>query len=324
MINQFRSLNPFNLVLLFIITCLLRIVVLVRMPDVIDLSLLDTYGGMLVSIPNDLFSPFGNIFVATVLVFIQAILINRIVNDHNLMGKPTFLPALMFVTVSAVLEPFIVLSPALLANFFILWMFYKSLSLYRRDGAIAPMFDLGMIVALGTLVYFPFIGMLPMLWVILMLYRPFYWREWIASLVGFATVAFMVCSIYYYNDKLGLFFATIPSAVVLHLGPRVNLYDYIVLIPVALVLFFAVVSMRKKYFRSNVFLRKASFLLLIFFVFAILSYSVNRRYDLYHFIIAVPSISVTMAYYYVNAQKKWLYESLYMLLAIFIMYFQFV
>lgn len=324
MISQFRSLNPLNLFLLAVITCVLRIGVLVQLPPAVDLLLFDTYGRMLVDVPANMFSPFGNVFLATVIVYTQAIILNRIINNYNLLGKPTFLPALMFVTITAIVEPFIVLSPPLLVNFLLLWMLDKMLSLYRRDFAISVMFDLGMMVALGTIIYFPFIMMMPMLAFVLLMYRPFYWREWLAAIVGFITIALMVCTLFFLNDKLNFFFATIPSAVVMHLGFKVSMYDFISLVPVIIILFFAFLSIRERYFRSNVFLRKASFLLVLVTLFGVLSFSINRNYDVYHFLLTASPLAVIMAYYFANATKKWFFESLYWLLAIFVLYFQFI
>ena len=67
------------------------------------------------------------------------------------------------------------------------------------------MFDIGMIIAMGTLIYFPFIVMLAMLWLALLLYRSFNWREWVSGLVGFLAIFFFVGVFYYWNDSLSMF-----------------------------------------------------------------------------------------------------------------------
>ncbi len=324
MIGQFRNLNPANLLLLAFITMLFRVGVLLKMPDTVDLSLFDTYAGFLVNVPEDLFSPFGNIFTAMVIVFLQAILLNRLVNGFNILGKPTFIPALMYVSVSALLEPFVVLSPALLANFFVIWMLYKFLSLYRRDDVMATMFDLGMIAALGTLVYFPYIIMLPLIWVVISVFRPFNWREWMAALMGFATIWFFVGTIYYLNGALNKAYSTIPLVISFHTFYRANIYDFIVLLPLAVILVLSFFSIQKRFYRSNVFIRKVFFVLVLLFLFTMLGFSINRDYEIYHFLLAVIPVSVMMSFFFVDAGKKWLYEGLYLILAASTLYFQFI
>lgn len=324
MISQFRSLNPVNLILLCVIAIILRTGVLLSLPASIAFSPFEPYTALLLKVPSDLFTPFSNVFYATVLVLIQAVLFNRIVNGYNLLAKPSFVPALMYVTLSAVLEPFVVLSPALVVNFLVLWIIEKFLSVYRREDALAVLFDIGMIIAVGTLIYFPFIGMLPMLWVSLIIFRPFNWREWIAGIVGFITVAFLVGILCYLNDSLYSFFNVIPTITPFRTGFKVNLYDYTVLIPVLLILALSLLTLRTKLYRSSVHVRKSFFILSFLIGFTFLSFYLTRTYTVHHFIMAVPSVSVLTAHFFLTSSKKWLYESLYLVLAVFIIYFQFV
>lgn len=324
MISQFRNLNPANLILLAFVTVVLRVGVLLKMPQTVDLSLLDTYAGFLINVPEDLFSPFGNIFTAMVLVFIQAVILNRMVNNFNLMGKPTFVPALMYVSATAILEPFLVLSPALLANFLVLWMLYKFLNLYRRDNIMSTMFDLGMITAVGSLIYFPFIVMFPLIWVTVTIFRPFNWREWVAALVGFITIWFFVGTLYYLNGALNRAFSTIPLIITFHTSFKVTIYDFIVLLPLAVILVLSVFSLQKRMYRSNVFIRKSFLVSIFLFVFGMMGFSVNRDYDLSHFLLAVPPVSIIMSYFFVDASKRWFYETMYLLFAFTLLYFQFI
>lgn len=324
MINQFRNLNPVNLILLVVIAFVLRMGVLLQLPDHLDFSLFEPYAGILIQLPEDLFSPFSNIFYSTVIILLQAMVLNRIVNSYNLLGKPSFLPALMYVTVSAMLEPFVVLNPVLIANFLILWMIEKFFSIYRRESVLPVLFDLGMITALGTLIYFPFIGMMPLLWVSLVIFRPFNWREWVAGLVGFIAVVFFLCTIYYLTDSLGGFVNTLPRVTRFRTGFRVNLYDYIVLIPVAVILILSVLTLQQKFYRSNVHVRKSYFILIFLVLFTIVSFNITREYNIHHFLLAMPPLAILMAHFFTSSTKRWFYESLFLILAAFIIYFQFV
>lgn len=324
MINQFRNLNPVNLILLTAAAILLRIGVWIKLPESLGFSLLEPYTARLVRIPDGLFSPSGNLFFATFIVFIQAVLLNRIINNYNLLGKPSFMPALMYVTTTAILGPFTVLNPALIANFFVLWMLERFLSIYRKDNVLSLLFDLGMIVAAGTLVYFPFIGMLPLLWINLIIFRPFNWREWVAGLTGFITICFFVCTFYYVNGSLAGFLKTVPLVTAFSTGFHINFYHYTVLIPLVIILILSAFTLQKKFYRSSVHVRKAYFLLGFMLLFGIFSFYLKREFSVYHFLLAIPAASVFMSHFFVNAGKRWFYESIYILLAAFIIYFQFV
>lgn len=324
MINQFRNLNPLNLVLLALVALVLRIGIFINLPESLEFSLFEPYAGLLINLPANLFTPLANVVYAMAIVLIQAIMFNRLVNAYNLLAKPTFVPALMYVTTSTLLEPFVVLNPALIANFFVLWIMNKFLSIYRRDNVLPVLYDLGMIIAIGTFIYFPFIGMLPLIWINLIIFRPFNWREWVAGLVGFITICFFIGTFYYLTDSLDSFFKTVPLVTNLHKNFHINIYDYIVLIPLLAILMLSVFSLRQKFYRSNVHVRKSYFTLLFMLIFAIFSIYLKKQFSFYHFLLAVPPVSVFMAHFFIGSTRRWFYESLYILLAAFIIYLQFV
>jgi len=100
MINQFRTINPINILLLLIVAVLIRVGVLFNLPESLKVVLVEPYTGVLLQLPADFFSPFSSVFYALVISVIQALILNRLVNSYNLLPKPTFLPALMYVTLT--------------------------------------------------------------------------------------------------------------------------------------------------------------------------------------------------------------------------------
>ncbi len=324
MIKLFRSQNPLNLILLAVIAIILRVGILYEMPVRLSFDFIEPFTKLLVPIPlENAFSPLVNIFIALFLMLVQAFIFNKVVNDYNLLGKPTFLPALMYVTIGSLLKPFLVLGPALICNFLIIWMIEKFLSVYRRDDMRSVMFDLGMIVALGTLIYFPFIAMLPLLWIGLIIFRPFNLREWIIGLFGFITIFFFLGVFYYWNNSLDNFYKIwLPLATKFPSNLNINLYNYLVLIPVVIVFLLGILQLRNNFFRSFVQVRKSFQLLFFMFLSGLISFYLKPDFQMYHFLLCVPPASVLMAYYFLNAEKSWIYESLYLLLTGFIIYFQ--
>ena len=324
MISLFRRLSPVNILLLCIIAVILRAGILLNPPDKLDFKVFEVYLSVLLNIQsNNLFSVEANLFFSILLTLLQALLFNRIVNEYNLLGKPSFLPALMYVTGSSLLMHFLVLTPVLICNFLVIWMLSKFLSIHRKESALSTMFDLGMIIAVGTLIYLPFVVMMLILWISLIIFRAFNWREWIAGVLGLATVYFFVAVAYYWTDsfeKLQSF--RVPLAIEFKLFP-INYYEYLVLIPLLLILFLSIISLQQKLYRSNVHIRKSYLLLFFTFIFSILSFFITSRYQIYHFLLAVPAAAVFMAFYFSHAIKAWFYESLYLMLVGFILYFQF-
>ena len=326
MINQFRKLSPINLLLLLAYTFFMRMAIFYEMPPQLNFDFLEPFARLLINIDLDnAFSPQTNIFFAAVLVFIQALIFNRVVNNHNLLSKPSFLPALMFISGTSLFMPFMVLSPALIGNFFIIWIIDKLLKLGKSANSITTVFDIGMIIALGTLIYFPFMAMMLMIFLALLLFRSFNWREWVAGLIGFITVFFFLGVFYYWKDNLSSFYQIwkplgnkFPSVF------KINYNDYLVLIPVAIIIILASLQLRENFFRSFISTRKGFQLLFFMFIVAGASFYLKPDFRIWHFLLCVPPGAVLLAYYFSNAKKRWFYETLFLLFVLSVQYFLFV
>ncbi|MGF1925099.1 MAG: DUF6427 family protein [Bacteroidia bacterium] len=326
MINQFRSLSPINLLLLVAFTFFMRAAIFFHLPEQFDFEFLEPYAKLLVRIPSaSSFSPLVNVLLATLIVFLQAILFNTVINKHSLLSKPTYLPALLYVTGSSLFLQFLILSPPLMCNFLLIWMMDKFLKIGKSPNALMTLFDAGMLIALGTLIYFPFIVFLVMLWLSLLLYRSFNWREWVSGLIGFLTIFFFVAVFYYWNDNINQFFQIwrplinqFPSVL------KINYNDYLVLLPVTVIMVLAALQLRENFFRSFISTRKAFQMLFFMFLVALVSFYTKPDFRVYHFLLSVPPGAVLLAYYFCNAKKRWFYESLFAVLVICIQYFLFV
>ena len=325
MINQFRNLNPINLLILFAYTFFMRIAIFAETPPELNFEFLEPYTKFFIQIPiQNTFSPSANVFFAGIIIYIQAILFNRVVNNHNLLNKPGFLPALMYITGASLFMPFLVLSPTLICNFLLIWMMDKFLKIGKSSNAIMIMFDIGMIIAIGTLIYFPFIVMLVMIWLALLLYRSFNWREWISGLVGFLTIFFFLAVYYYWNDSLSMFYKIwLPLANKFPSVFKIQNNDYLVLVPVVVMMVLAILQLREKFFRSFISTRKAFQMLFFMFLISIVSFYTKPDFNLYHFLLCVPPGAVLLDYYYSNAKKRWFYECLFLILVFAIQCFLF-
>ncbi len=326
MIQQFRNLNFVNIFLLFILLFLLRIGILLNLPTTIHTGFIELFSRLLLPVSSDnFFAPVINITLAAILVFIQALIFNKIINNFNILGKSTFLPALFFVVASSVFTPFLILSPPLICNFFLLFIINKILLEYKNSDSIAAMFDLGLVIAMGTIFYFPFVLYLLLLWTSLLLFRPFNWREWVAVLTGYLTIVFLLGVYYYWNGRLLDFYEIWkPLSYKFPFYLRIKVLDYIVLLPLAICAFLGFVHIRQNFFKSYVLVRKSFQLLLFLFVFSALSFYLKQDFRANHFLLCVIPVAVLLAYYFVHAKKKWLFESFFLLILGFIIYFQFV
>lgn len=325
MIKLFRSFNPLNILWLAFFLFAMRIGFAYHVPEKTGFPFIELFSRLLIPVSSQpVISSVFNLFLASALVFLQAILLNYLINHYNLLGRSTFLPALMYITITGLFIPFLMLSPPLICNFLVIWMLFKLFDLYKGSEVKSISYDLGMIVALGTLIYLPFIYMFLVIWVGMIIFRAFDWREWVACMIGFITIFFFLGVYYYLNDKLGRFFDIwLPLGTKFPFHIRLNYYNYLVLIPVILILVFCFFKLQQNFLKSYVQTRKAFQLLFFVFLIAGFSFYVRTDFHLDHFLLCAVPAAVFFAYYFLYATTRWFYESLYILLLASIIYFQF-
>ncbi len=325
MINQFRNFTPLNLVFLVPLAILLCIVTLVNVPSDVRQSIFEpAILNLIGSSPEQFIFPQANILISAGLTLIQAIYLNQVVNKYNILGRSTFLPALLYVSMASMFTPFLILSPALICNFLLIGMIDKLLSIYYRSDNKTVMYDLGLIIAIGTLFYFPFILMFLMLWISLLIFKPFNWREWITGIMGFATVYCILFTIYFWLGLTSEFYQiwspiTHPSFIN---DSHFEIYDYLALIIPSIILILFIISLQKSFYKNTIHIRKSFQLLFFIFILSFASFYLNPARQEYHFLLCIPPLAIYMAYYFNYAKIRWVYESLFILMLIGFIYFQ--
>lgn len=320
MIKQFRSLTPINIGLLILATFLLRFPVWGFNHAQVPSDFSEFYQHMLWPYPTaPLFSNATQLALGFVCLVAQALLFNKVVNTHNLLGKASFMPALLFIVCGSFFESFASFGPVQICNFLIIWMLNRYLNMYRQSDVKRMVYDLGMVVAIGTVLYTPFLMLFPIIWISLMIFRPFNTREWFIGLLGFITIAFFLACYYYWNDQLENFAQIWRTKNTI--APYQSL-NYWTLLPLVFIAVLGLIQLRLNFFRSVVHIRKSFQLLSVFLLAALVSSSPTLGPDKNHFLLAVSPLSLLLAYYFMHANRRWIYESLFFVLIACILYGQ--
>ncbi|QEC52094.1 hypothetical protein EDD80_11755 [Anseongella ginsenosidimutans] len=314
-ISAFRNYNIYNLVFLLLITLLLRIAIIVHSP-----------GSQEGFFPLNLLSdPRVNVCLTALVIFSQAILLNRSITRHNLFSKTSYLPALMYAVLASMFSPFLTLNPVLICNFFLLWLIDRIFFLYRGANVLRITFDMGLAIGAGSLFYYPFFLIFPVTWFSLIIFRPFAWREWVSPVIGLVVPYIFAFTWFMYTDNMASFLeiwqpfiVNFPS--VLTISP----YDYIALVPLLFLLGLSVHKMWVTYFKNVVLIRKSQVSLALLSVLLVASFLLSAEKHLYHFMMLAVPFAVFLAYYFITAKVRWFYETLFALLLGSIFYFQFV
>jgi hypothetical protein len=151
--------------------------------------------------------PFLASLLAFLLLLLQAFLFNFILEKYEFSGKPTYLPALLYIVFASFAPGLLQLHPALIASIFILLALHRILGTYRITNAYAACFEAGFLISLASLFYFPAILCIIFIFIAILLLRPFSGREWIIASLGFLLPCLYVFCYYFVIDGLRFFWA---------------------------------------------------------------------------------------------------------------------
>ncbi len=206
MIRFFRSGNPLTVLLLFLYTLFVKCYYLIH-PSSYQA---DGSEGLVYNLLTHWLegvvgkSPFLFTSLAIMLQFLQALLLTRIINNHRLFSKDTYLPAMSYLLFTSLLEGWNVFSPALLLNTIMLWIFSGITDLYMRSSARDVAFNIGFALGIGGLFYFPAVLFVVLLFISLLIMRAFRLAEWIIGLLGLICPFYLLGTYFFLTDRLGL------------------------------------------------------------------------------------------------------------------------
>ncbi|MES2140326.1 MAG: DUF6427 family protein [Bacteroidota bacterium] len=263
--------------------------------------------------------------IAFLLIITGAFLLNFIVNQYEILTKPSFLPALFYIVFMSMDSSMLALHPFVFANIFIMLAVFKLVSSYQKDTAFSNAFDAGILISLSSLFYFPGIVFIPLLGIGFILFRPFNWREWIISLLGILVPYIFVFSYYFLKEIPGnwwtikVFLSHLPEQP----KPVISNSFYFMLGVSMLIILLAFMKLFTGFYEASQRNKKGILLLVWLTVFALLSLLIAPELSIEKYsAFAIPA-SVFCANYFLKLKKKWWGELLFILLlaSIFIHHF---
>jgi len=202
-IGLFRRKNPGNAFLLLFYGLLLKFPIFLY-PKLPINSSEDNY--LYGQVLKFLFSFTGNTpvvysFLTFLLLFLQASLFNRISNHHKLLGKTSFIPGMSYMLVTSLFTSWNYFSAPLLINSLMMWVWYKMLNLYNSTQPGSAIFNIGVLIGVASMLYFPSLAFAILILFALVIMRPFRMREWIVGLIGVTIPYYLLFVLLFLSDK---------------------------------------------------------------------------------------------------------------------------
>lgn len=129
--------------------------------------------------------PVMGTFFGLLLLVAGAYLVNRLATANEILNSTTHITALCYVVLMSLTPNQTTFHPSLLSGLFILIILFRLINSHRKEAAYSDYFDIGFLLGLATMVYIPSFVFMPVIWIGLVIIRPFVWREWLAGLIGY-------------------------------------------------------------------------------------------------------------------------------------------
>lgn len=305
MIEQFKQKSPVNIVLLIILGLLIKAPLFlfsrpVQVADT-DSFFYDSLASLLVVGTDSLSAS----VIAFTLLFIQAFLLNYLVNEFKLTARHTYLPAMAYIIITSLLPEWNYLSAPLIANTFVVWALILLLKVYNTPSARSTIFNIGLITGLCSFVYFPSLLIAVCFLLGIIILRPFKLNELFLLLMGVLTPFYFYAVYLFLNNQLDIY-TFLPSINVQ--VPKIKSSAWLITDAVLLVLFFLIggyyvqVNLRKMVIQ----VRKNWGILFLYLLLTLLIPFINTSTSFSNWVLmAVPFAGFHAAMYYFMP-RKWL------------------
>lgn len=183
--------------------------------------------------------------------------------SQEITGKNNYLPAFLYLLFAFTTTTGSFIHPALLANLFVLASLYYFISTYRVDHALSDLFKGAFFMGLAPFFYTNYLLLLPLCFMMLIILRPFQWRDWAITLLGFLLPLYFFMSMsYLMNEDMWRMLSVFRDTMGSFQRPLVSEYFYPFLFVLLLLLVLAIASYVAGGFGAKIKTQKAKYILL--------------------------------------------------------------
>jgi hypothetical protein len=145
--------------------------------------------------------PTVSAILSTLLVFLQAILMNWLVNQSRVNPDRNWLVPMFYVLLASCVSDFQFLSPPLVAATFLPLVYRLIFNIYKGNNTTLLVFDIGLLVATAALIYLPVFWLLPVALLSILHLRSLKVHEVAAFAAGAITPGFLGWALSFLNDQ---------------------------------------------------------------------------------------------------------------------------
>lgn len=324
MIALFKQKAPANIVILFLFGLLIKLPLFLY-PKVITVP--ETDGRLYTVFIKALGVSHGSTVLASVialfLLYVQALMVNYLINEYRLTVRQTFLPAMAYMLITSLLPEWSYMSAVLVSNTFIILMFIILFGLYNTSTGNGKIYNIGLLGGLASCIFFPSLFFSISIILGLMILRPFRPNEVLLLLMGAATPYYFYAVYLFLTDQLTK--QHFMQALYMHFPPLQHslwIVAAIVLLCIPFLLggYYVQQQLRKMLIQA----RKNWSIILVYLLLSFVIPFLNSSPSFYTWLLAAAPFACFHACAYLYTPRKWLPSTLFTAALVFILLQQYI
>ncbi len=264
--------------------------------------------------------------LAIVSVYLAGLLVGRLFNRFKFANQSSWLPAYVFVLLGSSFPSLVNMIPVIVSVCFLVLLLHKVFAFSEKEELSVRLFDAGLMAALASLVYFPAVVCLLLMLIGLFTQRTVAWREWSVGMLGFATPYWLLFSGLYFFGELNWFW---EGQMLKHLQEfaLVSLpstaCSIALIIPIILSLP-ATWKLQGIFLQTPIHVRKLFLILGWLVMLSLLSFPLQSRLFIEHFLIIAVPLSVLFSFVVSELKKPVIAETAHALFVLYIIILPFI
>ncbi len=318
MTGFFKVNNPFNPFVLMVYGLLLKLSIFLY-PAV---PVLQPGDGFLYKALLSFLAPVGErapviySIITFILLYTQAINLNKMVNKQRLLQKPTYLIAMSYLLLTSLLPGWDVFSAPLFVNTALIWIWSQLCELGVKQNVKTTLFNVGTVVGICSFLYFPAIAFMLLMLFGLIITRPFRLSEWLIALLGVLTPYYFYWAAIFLTGQwpTNIFSNTLFS----YSKWNASMQTYPAIISMVLIIMLGIFFVQKNYRKQLIQTRKSWNIIVLYGIIALLISFANSNNDGSSWVLCAVPLSIITAAAFFYPSKKWMPNLLHWLMIAYI------
>lgn len=243
--------------------------------------------------------------ITIVTVVFQALLLNNLLIENELIPKKTYIAAFLYVLFTASFGEIVLFHPFIFSGILLTLGLMYLLKLYGQSESYSIVFNIATLVSLSSFFYFPSVVFIFFIWACFIVYRLFAWREWFISIIGLVLPYLFLGTYYYWTDRLQLKINEYLNAFRI-----VNFHDFKPTLIVYIFIIFTGILLLFSFFRligliseKAIRVRKLLSIMIWLFLISYMSMVISPNYGIMGFVMLLAPASVIISLYVSNIRK---------------------